>query len=36
MGWVPRPRYARGVLAKHAHLVTPASQGAVADENLKV
>ncbi len=32
----PKPRYTRGVLAKYAHLVTSASQGAVTDENLKV
>ena len=30
----PKPRYTRGVLAKYAHLVTPASLGAVTDQNL--
>jgi dihydroxy-acid dehydratase len=30
------PRYTRGVLAKYAHLVTSASQGAVTDQNLKL
>lgn len=35
--WKPmRPRYQRGVLAKYAHLVTSASQGAVTDYNLKL
>lgn len=34
--WRPRkPRYTRGVLAKYAHLVTSASEGAVTDKNLK-
>jgi dihydroxy-acid dehydratase len=32
----PKPRYTRGVLAKYAAHVTPASQGAVTDEGLKV
>jgi dihydroxy-acid dehydratase len=32
----PKPRYTRGVLAKYAHLVTSASEGAVTDMNLKV
>ena len=30
----PKPRYTRGVLAKYAHLVTSASEGAVTDKNL--
>jgi dihydroxy-acid dehydratase len=30
----PKPRYTRGVLAKYAHLVSSASQGAVTDQNL--
>jgi dihydroxy-acid dehydratase len=30
----PKPRYTRGVLAKFAHLVTSASEGAVTDQNL--
>ena len=32
----PKPRYTRGVLAKYAHLVTPASRGAVTDNDLKL
>ena len=32
----PAPRYTRGVLAKYAHTVTSASQGAVTDQNLTV
>ena len=28
----PKPRYTRGVLAKYAHLVRPASEGAVTDD----
>jgi dihydroxy-acid dehydratase len=32
----PKPRYTRGVLAKYAHLVTSASEGAVTDQNLKL
>jgi dihydroxy-acid dehydratase len=32
----PKPRYTRGVLAKYAHLVTSASQGAVTDATLKL
>lgn len=33
--WVqPEPRYRRGVLAKYAHLVTSASEGAVTDKGL--
>lgn len=31
----PKPRYARGVLAKYAHTVTFASLGAVTDAKLK-
>jgi dihydroxy-acid dehydratase len=31
----PKPRYARGVLAKYAHTVTSASLGAVTDRQLK-
>ena len=35
--WKPmKPRYTRGVLAKYAHLVTSASEGAVTDQNLKL
>jgi dihydroxy-acid dehydratase len=35
--WKPMPpRYKRGVLAKYAHTVTQASQGAVTDLNLKL
>lgn len=30
----PKPRYTRGVLAKYAHLVNTASEGAVTDANL--
>ena len=30
----PKPRYMRGVLAKYAHLVNSASEGAVTDANL--
>jgi dihydroxy-acid dehydratase len=30
----PKPRYTRGVLAKYAHLVNSASEGAVTDANL--
>ncbi len=30
----PKPRYTRGVLAKFAHLVASASEGAVTDQNL--
>jgi dihydroxy-acid dehydratase len=33
---VPKPRYTRGVLAKYAHLVNTASQGAVTDAQLKL
>ena len=32
----PRPRYTKGVLAKYAHLVTDASQGAVTDSDLNL
>jgi dihydroxy-acid dehydratase len=32
----PKPRYTRGVLAKYAHLVSPASEGAVTDANLNL
>lgn len=32
----PKPRYTRGVLAKYAHLVTSASEGAVTDQNLSL
>jgi dihydroxy-acid dehydratase len=32
----PKPRYTRGVLAKYAHLVTSASQGAVTDDSLSL
>ncbi|MGA2244856.1 MAG: dihydroxy-acid dehydratase, partial [Verrucomicrobiota bacterium] len=32
----PAPRYTRGVLAKYAHTVTSASQGAVTDADLKL
>jgi len=32
----PKPRYTKGVLAKYASAVTPASQGAVTDYNLEV
>jgi dihydroxy-acid dehydratase len=31
----PKPRYARGVLAKYSHTVTSASLGAVTDLNLR-
>ena len=31
-----QPRYTRGVLARYAHTVTPASLGAVTDLGLKV
>ncbi len=35
--WKPiRPRYTHGVLAKYAHTVTQASEGAVTDKNLKL
>ena len=30
----PKPKYTRGVLAKYAHTVSSASEGAVTDENL--
>jgi len=30
----PEPRYRRGLLAKYAHMVTSASEGAVTDKNL--
>jgi dihydroxy-acid dehydratase len=32
----PAPRYTRGVLAKYAHTVTSASEGAVTDAELKL
>lgn len=32
----PAPRYTRGVLAKYAHLVSAASEGAVTDANLRL
>ncbi len=32
----PKPNYTRGVLAKYAHLVNTASEGAVTDANLKL
>jgi dihydroxy-acid dehydratase len=32
----PKPRYTRGVLAKYAHLVNTASEGAVTDADLKL
>jgi dihydroxy-acid dehydratase len=32
----PKPRYPRGVLAKYAHTVTSASEGAVTDKDLKL
>jgi len=32
----PKPNYTRGVLAKYAHLVNSASQGATTDANLKL
>jgi len=35
--WKPmKPRYTRGVLAKFAHLVNSASEGAVTDSNLNL
>ncbi|MEW6307143.1 MAG: dihydroxy-acid dehydratase, partial [Verrucomicrobiota bacterium] len=35
--WKPmKPRYTKGVLAKYAHAVTSASEGAVTDANLKL
>ena len=32
----PAPRYPRGTLAKYAHTVTSASEGAVTDKDLKL
>jgi dihydroxy-acid dehydratase len=32
----PAPHYTRGVLAKYAHTVTSASEGAVTDADLKL